>query len=167
MLADDVGWRAHLKIVDEVVIRDEVGVPVLDDVAGISTEEQRFGRAARATGRELQRRLHVVPQRQDALLWEMPAGLVESDVELNRRGFVATDDLLVGDRIDIDWLAIVVDGGIGKRRTELWTKRQTIDDESGRRRVLRHGWRTNRRRWTRPGGAVRQERCIAALAEEL
>src|SRR6185503_5201540 len=131
MLTDDVGRRAHLKIVDEVIIRDEVRMPVLDNVAGISAEEQRLGRAAGTAGSELQRRLHVVPQRQNALLREVPAGLVEPDVELKRRGLVAADDLLPGHGIDVDRFTAVVDSRIGERRSELWSKRQTVHDEPG------------------------------------
>ena len=47
MLAQDVCWRAHLKVVDEVIIRDEVRVPVLDDVARVATEEERLRRTTR------------------------------------------------------------------------------------------------------------------------
>jgi hypothetical protein len=47
MLAEDVGRRAHLEVVNEVIIRHEVRVPVLDDVAGVAAEEERLWRDGR------------------------------------------------------------------------------------------------------------------------
>ena len=44
VLADDVCGRAHLKIVDRVVVRHEIGMPILDDVATVTTEEEWFRR---------------------------------------------------------------------------------------------------------------------------
>src|SRR5215510_4927355 len=129
MLANDVGRRPHLKIVDEVIVRHEVRMPVLDDVAGVSAEEEWLRRASGATGSVLKRRLHVVPQRQHALLWEVPASFVKSDVELNRGRLITTEDLLLSDGIDVDGIAAVVDSGIGKGSAELWAKGKTIHDK--------------------------------------
>ena len=150
MLAQDVGRCPHLKVVDEVVVRHEIVMPILDDVARVSEEEQRLGRAAGTAGCVLKCRLHVVPQRQDALLREVPAGLVKSDVELKRRGFVAADALLFRNGIDVDRVAVVVNTRVRERRTELWTKRQSVHDKPCRRRVLRQIWSADGS-WHEPG----------------
>ena len=44
MLADHVGRRANLEIVELVNAGDEVGLPVLDDVTAVGSEEERLGR---------------------------------------------------------------------------------------------------------------------------
>src|SRR6185369_2987724 len=80
VLAQDVSGRANLKVVDEVIIRDEVRVPVLDDVARVAAEEERLRRATAAAGCVSKCRRHVLPQAQDALLREVPAFLVQDDV---------------------------------------------------------------------------------------
>src|SRR5215208_10113 len=119
MLAEDVGRRAHLEVVDEVIVGNQVGVPVLDNVAGVATEEEWLRRAAGAAGRVGECRFDVVPQRQHALLREVPAVLVERDVELNGRGFITTYPLLIGDGINVDGFAVVVYSRIRERRAEL------------------------------------------------
>ena len=167
VLAEDVGRRAHLEVVDEVIIGHEVRVPVFDDVAGVAAEEERLGRASGTAGRESHGGLHVVPQRQDALLRVVPAELVKPDVELDRGRFVNSFALLIGSRIDVDGLAVIVDCRIGKRRAGLWTKRQTVQHETGRPRVLRHLRRRRRSRRTAPGSAIREEARTAAHSEKL
>ena len=107
----DVGRRTHLKIVDEIVVRYQIGVPVLDNVAGIATEEQRFRRTPtcgvdRVEGK---RWLHVPPQREDSLLWKVPSSLVECDIQLNGCGFVRAFD-------DRPRSTVVVHRRVGKRR---------------------------------------------------
>ena len=42
VLADDVCWCANLKIIDVVLIRHEIGMPILDDVAGFAAEKERL-----------------------------------------------------------------------------------------------------------------------------
>src|SRR5262249_41833566 len=108
--------------------------------------------------------LHVVPQRQDALLRVVPLLLVQNDVQLNRGGFVSAQDLLAID--DVDRLAIVIDRRICERRAMLWTERQPVQHES-RRWPLGHLGRSRIRRWTVRGGAVWMETVAAAYAEEL
>ena len=44
MLADDIGRRAHLKVVLNVNARDEVGVVERNAVVGVRAEEKRFRR---------------------------------------------------------------------------------------------------------------------------
>src|SRR5215204_2931495 len=46
VLAKDVSGRAYLEVIDIVVVGNKVGVPVLNDVAAVSTEEQWFGRTS-------------------------------------------------------------------------------------------------------------------------
>ena len=83
MLADDVGRRADLEIVELVIAGQEVGKPVLDDVAAVGAEEQRLGRAPAR-----KHVAHVSPERRDPLLGVVPALLVEDDVELDVGGLV-------------------------------------------------------------------------------
>ena len=40
MLAQDVGRCAHLEIVHQVIVWDQIGMPVFDDVARVAAEEQ-------------------------------------------------------------------------------------------------------------------------------
>src|ERR1041385_5657818 len=121
VLADDVCRRAHLKIVDRVVVRYQIGVPILDDVATVAAEEKRlrWTRASRCIYRiEVKCRLHVFPQRKHTLLREVPALRVECDVKLKRRGLV--------NALSANWLSLIIHGRIGERRSRLWTKRQSI-----------------------------------------
>jgi hypothetical protein len=78
VLAHDVGRRAHLEVVELVVARDEVGVVEGDAVARVGAEEEGLGRA-----RAVARGGHVAPERQDARLREVPAGLVDLEVDLD------------------------------------------------------------------------------------
>src|SRR5690348_15310139 len=97
----------------------------------------------------------------------MPAGFVEPDVELDSRCFVTANALLFCNRIDVDRVAVVVNARVRERCAELWAKRQTIHDETRRRRVLRHVRRPDRSRGARTRGAVRKERRVATLLEEV
>ncbi len=58
MLAEDVGRRAHLEVVELVDVRHQVGERVLDALAGVGAEEERLRRALAG-----QRVLDVAPQR--------------------------------------------------------------------------------------------------------
>ena len=42
VLAQNIGGRADLEIVNQIVVGYQIGMPVLDDVSRITTEEKRF-----------------------------------------------------------------------------------------------------------------------------
>ena len=111
MLAEDVSRRAHLEVVDVVVVGNQIRVPVLDNVAGIAAEEQRFGwtSGCAAAGSEFNCWRRVFPQREHALLRIVPAEflLVERDVCLNRGGLVNAQGA--------NRVAVIIDSGIGER----------------------------------------------------
>src|SRR5262249_44441494 len=157
VLAEDVGRSSHLKIIDKVIVRYQIGVPVLDDVARVAAEEQRF-RLTAASAVERERRRYVVPQRKHALLRVVPSLLVENNVELKCCRLVGS--------LRPDWLAVVVDRRIGERRSRLRSARQAVEQEPGRRliqsalRIL--AWR----RRALAGRAIREESRIAPLAKE-
>src|SRR6185503_5564615 len=127
VLAENVCWCANLKIVDGVVVRHQVGVPILDDVATITAEEERlrWTRSGRRVYRiEVEGGLHVFPQREHTLLWEVPALRVECDVELKCRGLISS--------LGADWLALVIHLRVGERRSGHGAERQSIHDKTKR-----------------------------------
>src|SRR5580692_6519560 len=83
MLADDIGGRTDLEIVQLVVTGNQIGMPVFHALTAVGAEEERLGRAIAG-----QRGLHVVPQCEKALLRIVPAVLVEYDVSLDHGSFV-------------------------------------------------------------------------------
>ena len=83
MLSDDVRRCTDLKIVLLVHSGHQVGVIESDAIVGIGPEEERFRWFCSGL-----HGLDVGPERQDARLREVPAGLVQFDVELERRRFV-------------------------------------------------------------------------------
>src|SRR6185369_750158 len=166
MLAEDVGRRAHLEVVYKVIIRDEVRVPVLDDVARVATEEEWLRRTAAAPARRVSHcRRHVLPQRENTLLREVPAFLVQGDVELDRSRLIDTFQLFSA--YDVNRLAVVVNCRIREWRAHLWTKRQTVKYEPLRRCVLRHEGRGHKRWRTRACRPIGEERRPATSAKEL
>ena len=90
VLADDVGRRTDLEVVELVVGGDEVGMPELDRVAGIRTEEERLRGADAGDGLA-----DVAPERQEPLLREVPALLVLDHVDLEHGRLVSTRVRLV------------------------------------------------------------------------
>ncbi len=122
VLTQHVGWRTDLKVVELVVVRHQIGEPVLDDLATVGAEEQRFGRAL-----IVKRIGDVAPQRGDPLLREMPALLVEHDVELDVRGLVLADGL--------HGISLQIDARLGERGSA--HRRQPVEREAGRRAVRR------------------------------
>ena len=50
VLPDDVGRRAHLKVVQLVIAGHQIGVPELDDVVAVGPEEEGFGQARAVQG---------------------------------------------------------------------------------------------------------------------
>src|SRR6185503_1345483 len=120
MLADDIGRRAHLKIVLHVNARDEVGVMERNAVVGVRAEEERFRRFRSGLGWT-----NVGPERQNARLRVVPAGLIQFQVKLKRSRFVEA------------WrpngLSKIVNAGIGKRSAGFaW---QAIENEIGWRSI--------------------------------
>ena len=84
MLADDVGRRAHLKVILLVNARHQIGVVERDAIVGVGAEEERLRRLRAGLGW-----INVRPERQNARLREVPAGLVQFEVELKRSRFVS------------------------------------------------------------------------------
>ena len=83
VLADDVGRRAHLVVVDLVVRGHQVAVVEHRTVEGVQSHHQRLrGLGLGDDG------VHVLPQRHDALLRVVIAHLVEHGVELQVRALV-------------------------------------------------------------------------------
>ena len=78
VLADDVGGRAHLVVVDLVVLGHQVAVVVDGAVERVQAHHHRLGRLGLGD-----RVAHVLPQREDALLRVVVADLVEDHVELH------------------------------------------------------------------------------------
>ncbi|MBW2459839.1 MAG: hypothetical protein JRI68_35435 [Deltaproteobacteria bacterium] len=78
VLADDVGRRLHLEVVELVDVGHPVGVVEVDTVAAVGPHDEGLGGpgAVQSGG-------HVVIQNDDPLLAEVPAHLVEVDVELD------------------------------------------------------------------------------------
>src|SRR6185503_16926431 len=152
VLAQDVGWRAHLEIIDEVIVRHEVRVPILDDVSTVPAEEERFRRTNLRVRRsivfkfEIKRLLHILPQTEHALLWVVPLLLVEEDIELERSGLITS--------LGADGISVVIHGGIGERRSGSRTIRQSIQDKTERSCCGAIAWR-----------AVGQVRLVTSLAE--
>ena len=83
MLADDVRRRLDLEIVQLVDVGHQVGVVEVDTVVGVGPNHEGL-RSPYAT--ECIR--HVAVENDDALLAEVPAHLVEVDVEFDDRGLV-------------------------------------------------------------------------------
>src|ERR1044071_4893046 len=98
MLADDIGRRSHLKVIQLVNTGYEIGVVIGDAVVCVRAEEQRF-----RWFRACLSRSHICPKREDARLWVVPARLVQFYVELKCGCFVGA------------WrpylIAIIVDAG--------------------------------------------------------
>ena len=42
MLAQDIGWSSHLEIIQLVIVRYQIRVPVLDYISGIGPETPEF-----------------------------------------------------------------------------------------------------------------------------
>ena len=62
MLSEDVGGRAHLVVVNQVIVRHQVRMPVLNHVARVAAEEKRFRlAAARAARCESESRQYIFP----------------------------------------------------------------------------------------------------------
>ncbi len=78
VLADDVGWRFHLVIVQLVDAGDQVGVPELDTVTAVEAHDQGFGRFF-----AIEHGCHVFPKGLEALLREVPADFVNGHVSLD------------------------------------------------------------------------------------
>src|SRR6185503_1610744 len=120
MLADDIGRRAHLKVVLDVNARDEVGVMERNAVVGVRAEEKRLRWLLPGLGLK-----SVGPERQNARLRVVPAGLIQFHVKLKRGRFVEA------------WrpngLAKIVNAGIGKRSAGF--SRQAIENEIGWRSI--------------------------------
>src|ERR1051325_1821340 len=114
MLTDDVGWRAHLEVVLLVITRHEIRVIEGNAIVGVGAEEQRLRGFSTSLCRG-----HIGPQRKNARLREVPAGLVELDVELKRCCFVST--------CNARRISVVVHAGIGKRSARF--ARQTVGYE--------------------------------------
>jgi len=78
MLADDVGWRTDLEVVDLVLVRDQVGMQDLAAVKRIETHDERLRRTT--LGDVI---VNVAPQRNDSFLRIVVADLVEDGVDLD------------------------------------------------------------------------------------
>src|SRR5262245_60526036 len=61
MLAENVCRRAHLEVIDQVVVGYQVGMPILDDVSRVATEEKRLRRTPRFAVGEIDRGLDILP----------------------------------------------------------------------------------------------------------
>src|ERR1051325_11281749 len=114
MLADDIGWRSHLKVIQLVNTGYEIGVVIGDAVVCVRAEEQGFRWFCACLSRS-----HICPKREDARLWVMPARLVQFYVELKCGCFVGARRPYL--------IAIIVDAGLGIRRARL--SRQTIQNK--------------------------------------
>src|ERR1051325_5201691 len=101
MLADDVSRCAYLKVVLLVITRHEICVIEGDAIVGVRAEEQRLWWFSTSLGRG-----HVRPQRENARLRKVPAGLVELEIGLKRCGFVGAGNACR--------VTVVVHAGIGK-----------------------------------------------------
>src|SRR4030095_15321188 len=101
MLADDIGRRAHLKVVLYVNARDEVGVMERNAVVGIRAEEKRLRWLLSGLGVS-----KVGPERQNARLRVVPARLIQFHVKLKGSRFVGARNP--------NGLAKIVNAGIGK-----------------------------------------------------
>jgi len=83
VLPDDVGRRLDLEVVELVDARHQVGVVVVDAVAGIGAHDERLrGPGAAQAGGD------VAVEHQDALLAEVPPHLVEVDRKLDHGGSI-------------------------------------------------------------------------------
>src|SRR5258706_3190542 len=164
VLTENVSSFAHLEIINHVIVGHQIRVPVFDDVSRVTAEEEWFGLV-----RAGKRRVGILPQRQQALLRVMPSEdrLIERHIHLNGRCFVNAFRLNLGYRIEIDWIAVIVDCWIGKRRTRLRPQGQTVKHKTG-------WWiveRALRRRAVGPrttaGTAVPEENRLTPAAENL
>src|SRR6185295_10233686 len=126
VLSQNIGGSTHLEVVNQIIVWHQIRVPILDDVSSVTTEEQRLRRTASAVPHwaERESRLHIFPQRENALLRIVPTLLIKRDVQLNRCGFVGS--------FESDRVTRIVNRRIGKWRSRLWPQRQTIQDEAKR-----------------------------------
>ncbi|MNF44700.1 hypothetical protein D3C84_258150 [compost metagenome] len=113
MLADDVGRRAHLVVVQFVVRRDQVGVLVHHAVEGVGAHHQWLGRPLLVDHRP-----RIFPERNHPCLREVIADLVEHGVELDIGAFVDTRPVgrvrrRTAERHAVDALATVEQAGTG------------------------------------------------------
>ena len=83
VLADDVGRRGDLVVVDVVILRHEVCLIEHRTVERVQTEHERLRWACLRQGRR-----DIFPERDDALLREVITELVEHNVELDVRRLV-------------------------------------------------------------------------------
>ncbi len=114
MLANDVRWRADLKVVQLVVTGHQISVVEGYAIVCVRAEEERFGWLSSRLCRS-----HIRPERKNARLRKMPACLVQLNVELKGGGLVSPS---ISSR-----LSEVVDTGIRKRSTGF--ARQSIEHE--------------------------------------
>ena len=78
MLADNVGRRTHLVVVEFVSLGHDVRVHILRAVEGVHAQHHRLRRTFLVDCR-----YDILPQRNDALLGEVIAELVQDRIELD------------------------------------------------------------------------------------
>src|SRR5687768_14995461 len=114
VLADDVGWRADLKIVQLVITGHQIRVIEGDAVVGVSAEEERLRWSGAGP-----RGVYIVPKGANARLREVPSGLIQFHINLNVGRFVQARFAFGS--------ALVVDARIGIRSTRL--SRESVENE--------------------------------------